>query len=180
LILLALPRDSGGFARRFGGTRRLLLIAARSQSPDWERRWPRISDSKGTPFSMHIPTIPLPLDVQHASLWSILLVTVFGVYFFAAAVGAFALKWKPWKRFVPLVSVAILFLPRVSHLLGSGKAAHGVGSALHTLSLVVFPVLVIWTFFLAWSGRQPIERVLRIASGILGGYYLWLLFGSLA
>ncbi|MDD5348939.1 MAG: hypothetical protein PHQ12_01890 [Chthoniobacteraceae bacterium] len=121
-------------------------------------------------------TLPaLPFDIQRESLWRVLLLAVFGTYLVAAVVGAFALKWKPWKRCVPVASVLILFLPRVSCLLPRSWV-HGMGLALHEISLLAFPVLVIWTFCLAWSGSQPLERVLRIASGILGGYLLWTMF----
>lgn len=80
------------------------------------------------------------------------------------------------RRFVPLASILVPFIPWALHFL-----THGIILTSISLICVLFTIaLVADTLRVTWSGRHLALRTLRIISGAFAGYFIAMLFQGMA
>ena len=107
---------------------------------------------------------------------TIVFLTLCAIYALASLYAALFLKDLGNRRFVPLASILVPFIPWALHFL-----THGIIYISISLICILFTIaLVADTLRVSWSGRHLALRILRIISGAFVGYFIAMLFQGIA
>lgn len=100
--------------------------------------------------------------------WRIAILTLCAIYVVASVYAAFTLQDLRYRRFVPLASILILFVPWLFHFLPRWMPY----IYIEIFCLPLSAALVCDTLRVFWSGRRLVERILRMTSFVFIVYFI--------